>query len=269
MSQDPHDADGESFAAANHPSPLATIPARRSDRWQLLREVVVQWYPPSEAGDGVAQSELESAQSRLDHLIPAALREWYLLCGRRHDIWSRQDHLLPPGEIEIRGGYLVFLIENQNVVEWGVRIDELGLVDPPVYVSSVDTESSWLKENDSVSEFALQMFVYCLKWSNKCRWWANAYVGRDVLACLAANFPRLPLAEWHWPAPTRFYGYRDIIGEVEAELDDDHAWLYVVTRTTSAAKALKRVTGPLNIEWNSWSEDWPPGWVSAPQDLDA
>ena len=251
----------------NVPSPLAEIPPDRSRRWALLRQVATQWYPPIEANDGVPIDELDSAELRLGVSLPAALREWYALSGRRKDIWSRQDHFLSPAEFQAKDDHFVFLIENQAVVEWGIRLEDLRLDDPAVYVTSVDNPNTWFKENDSFSDFTLQMFACCLKWSGKCRWWADAYVTLAVLDCVAAHYPRLAFTEWHWPAPTRFYGFRDIIAEVDAEPDDDHAWLYIVTRTAAAADSLKGVIGPLSIEWNSCSEDWPPGWVSAAKDL--
>ena len=234
--------------SVNLPSPLATIPIARSERWALLRDVVEQWYSPVSSADGVSLGELDSAKLRLGVSLPAAIREWYALVGRRNDIWSRQDHLLQPEEFRINDDHLVFMIENQNVVEWGIHIDDLAIDDPPIYVTSVDEPNIWLKENDSVSEFALQMFAYCLKWLEKGRWWANAYVTPDVLDCISVHYPRLPFAEWHWPTSTRFYGLRDIIAEVEAESDDDHAWLYIVMRTAAAAHSFKHVVGSLNIE---------------------
>lgn len=248
-------------------SPLAAIPASRSDRWSLLQEVASHWYPPLQTADGVPLDELESANRRLGRSLPAALREWYLLAGRRADIWSRQDHVLSPNEFRIQGDHLVFIVENQDVVEWGFRRDEIASDDPPVYVSSVDDRDVWLKENDSLSLFALQWFAYCLKWSNECRWWANACVEADVVAGIVASYPRLPLVVRHWPGPSRFYGHRDIIVEVQGNGDDEHPWLYAVTRTASAAESFKGLMRRFRIEWNAWSDDWPPGWVSASQDL--
>lgn len=239
----------------NQPSPLAAIPDDRSDRWALLRETASQWYPPLQSTDGAAPGELDSAEGRLGLLLPVALREWYLLAGRRDDIWSRQDHVLSPNEFRIKGDHLVLIIENQDVVEWGIRRDEIGSDDPPVYVSSVDDPNVWLKENDSLSLFALQWFAYCLKWSNKCRWWANAYVSPDILTRLADNYPRLPLIVRHWPGPTWFHGCRDLIAQFDPEVGSDGAWLHVVTRTESAAELFKKAMGPLKIEWNASSDD--------------
>jgi hypothetical protein len=214
---------------------LAEIPNDRSDRWSLLRDVIAQWYAPLQACDGVVPDE--------GMVLPTALREWYVLAGARKDIWSRQDHFLRPNETHRNAEFHVFMVENQSVVEWGIRSVDMTANDPPVFVSSVDDPKVWLKENDTVSEFALEMFAYCLKWSDKCRWWANALVGPNVLDLVASRYPRFPFPEWHWPAPTRFYGLRDIIVEVEAERGHGGGWLYVVTRTAAAAESFKTSLG--------------------------
>lgn len=247
----------------NQPSRFAEIPVNRSDRWALLCDVTAQWYPPIESQDGVSLDELDAAETRMSMSLPAALREWYALSGWRQDIWSSQDNLLLPNEFRVNSEHIVFLTENQEVVEWGISIADHQMEDPPVYVTSVDDSNVWFKENESISEFALQMFAFGLKWSKKVRWWANAHVTFNVLECILSHYPRLAFAEWHWPAPTRFYGYRDIIIEVDGEHANNDTWIYVVTRTESAVQAFKSVAEPLNIEWNACSDDWPPGWVNA------
>ena len=45
--------------------------------------------------------------------------------------------MLPPGEVSVEGGVLVFYVENQSVVRWGIRLSELGVDDPPVVVPVV------------------------------------------------------------------------------------------------------------------------------------
>jgi hypothetical protein len=243
-------------------SPFAAIPISRSERWALLTEVAAQWYAPLEPSDGIAADQFDFVESRLGVPIPVALREWYTLAGSRNDIWSRQDHFLPPNEFRVKNHHLVFLIENQDVVEWGMAVDDLGMDDPPVFVTSLDDESIWLRENDSISEFALQLFASNLKWSNNTQWWANAYVSPNVVDKVAGRYPRLPFAEWHWPAPMRFYGNRDFLAEVQAEPDGEDGWLYAVANSVAAADEFKRVVSPLNIAWEVCSEEWPAGWVS-------
>lgn len=237
----------------NEPSPLVTIPDDRSERWTLLQDMINQWYPALEAADGVSADDLDAAETRLGVTMPRAFREWYGIAGMRTDIWSQQDRLLHPVHFNLVGNYMSFMVENQHVVEWAICVDDLVSDDPPVYVSSAETPNLWHRANDTVSEFALQMLVSCLKWSDTCRWWANGYAPVDTLDQLASLYPHLPLAEWRWPAPTRFYGLRDIIAEVQ--LDNDGVWLYVAARTVHSAKACKQLLGS-DIEWHSQSDDW-------------
>ncbi|MEM8535721.1 MAG: hypothetical protein AAGF95_33150 [Chloroflexota bacterium] len=238
----------------NEPSPLATIPDDCFERWILLQDLINQWYPVLKAANGVSADDLDVAETRLSVTLPRAFREWYSMAGQRTDIWSQQDRLLHPSEFKLVDNYMSFMVENQHVVEWAICVDDSGLDDPPVYVSSADTPNLWHRANNTVSEFALQMMVSCLKWSDTCRWWANGYVLIDALDRVGSNYLRLPLAEWHWPAPTQFYGLRDII--IEAQLDDDGAWLYVVACTAEAAKPCKQLL-ETDIEWNAQSDGWP------------
>ena len=237
----------------NELSPLATIPDDRSVRWMLLQDLINQWYPALKASDGVSADDLDDAEMRLGVTMPRAFCEWYGIAGLRTDIWSQQDRLLLPSEFKLVGNYMSFMVENQHVVEWAICIDDGGLDDPPVYVSSADTPNLWHRATNTVSEFALQLLVSCLKWSDTCRWWANGYAPVNTLDQLASHYPRLPLAEWHWPLPTRFYGLRDIIAEVQ--LEEEGVWLYVVAHTAEAAKTCKQLLG-LNIAWHSQSDDW-------------
>ena len=95
--------------------------------------------------------------------LPKAFREWYGLAGLRTDIWSQQDRPLHPSEFRLVGNYVSFMVENQHVVEWAIGVDDCGLDDPPVYVSSADTPNLWHRANNTVSEVALQLLVSCLK----------------------------------------------------------------------------------------------------------
>ena len=92
-------------------SPFATIPSSREERWQLMRDVITDWFPPLSSDDGypnpVGPVEL-----------PLALREWYQLCFKRPDIWSRQDHFHSPLEFEQQDNRLTIIVENQSCGFW-------------------------------------------------------------------------------------------------------------------------------------------------------
>src|SRR5690349_20206525 len=115
-----------------------SLPVDRSERWHLLRSFANLWYEPLSERDGYDASDLDEAERQLGIRLPAAFREWYALAGRRPDIWSRQDHFLFPSELRVRDDTLVFYVENQAVVEWGIALSSLEEADPPVVVLGYD-----------------------------------------------------------------------------------------------------------------------------------
>ncbi|WP_406447326.1 hypothetical protein [Streptomyces sp. NBC_00876] len=52
-------------------------------------------------GDGWTQADLDVAEERLGLGLPTALREAYLLFGRRQDLTSNHDVLLGPAELYV------------------------------------------------------------------------------------------------------------------------------------------------------------------------
>jgi hypothetical protein len=67
---------------------------RRVERWRLVEEFIEFWFHPLQVGDGCSEAELAATENRRGFPLPAALREWYALSGRRQDMWSSQDELL-------------------------------------------------------------------------------------------------------------------------------------------------------------------------------
>jgi hypothetical protein len=101
-------------------------------RWDRLKAFVAEWHQPLAAGDGVPEAELHATELRLGMKLPEALREWYGLAGRRMDLVAPQNQLLPPAELHFDANLLIFHVENQWNVLWGIRTRDLALPDPPV-----------------------------------------------------------------------------------------------------------------------------------------
>jgi hypothetical protein len=182
------------------------------------------------------------------------LREWYSLAGKRADIWSRQDEFLAPNQLRIRRNTLVFFVENQGNVEWGLDISQSYLEDPPVMVLGDDFDTSRSIESDSVTAFALAMLVFSVKWGDVARWWANGASTEQSVSLVEAHYPRLPLDDWHWPSyPTRFYGTHEIIIETNGPLED--AWLWISARTESSYQTARQLLAPAGVDWQAWAED--------------
>jgi hypothetical protein len=102
----------------------------RARAWRFVTDFAAHWGQPLQPGDGWSPAEVEAAERRLGVTLPAALREVYLLLGRRNDLTSNHDHLLTPDELRILDGALVYRVENQGVACWGVRLAELDQDDP-------------------------------------------------------------------------------------------------------------------------------------------
>jgi len=145
--------DAQDFAAR-----LST----REDRWSLLKDFIAEWHGPLKRGDGYPASELNAAEKRLGLKLPEALREWYQLAGQREDVFATQNFLVSPEELEVEDGLLEVYCENQGIVHWGLKPADLHLPDPPVYLNDDgmhDEPQELIRENETVSEFALQMAI--------------------------------------------------------------------------------------------------------------
>lgn len=178
--------------------------------------------------------------------LPAALREWYLGFGARGDVWALQDELVGPDRLDVDDDVLVFAVENQGVVQWGLRVDEGD--DPPVMVSE---EEGWVVESPTTSAFALHFALLNVKWSKAVAYRANGQAPDEALAAIAERLPRLPFQELHWPAwPTRFFGTDDVLVETNGD-----SWIWVSARTAEALREVDRIVRDAGMaEWETYEE---------------
>ena len=215
------------------------------DRWAAIRQFVAHWHRPLAPEDGVLLEDILEAESWSDVPVPLALQEWYLLGGRRSDLNAALNYLLSPAQLEVSDEHLVFFVENQAVVRWGIRVSDLARVDPPVYLDddfSVPTappSHQWILENTMLSEFLLQMIMmhtlvrnspsqeHCVS--------GCAEIDASTLEQIVTLFPRFELPLWHWPRyPTQFFGNDEILLMVDGSL-----WLWVVAQSASEWKQLE------------------------------
>ncbi|UBF28579.1 hypothetical protein K9N68_12290 [Kovacikia minuta CCNUW1] len=223
------------------PSLLQNIPTQRRARWQLLKEIVADWYPPLSDADGFDHATIAQAEQKLGLCLPLALKEWYGLAGRRADVWSRQDELIVPGELvhyrnsllntQERQSYqdaLIFYVENQACQLWAIKLEALAMDDPPVVINP----GKWIVNSQTTSEFVLQVFASGIKWSNPLQW-IHGVAEPALLACVEENFPKLGLAEWWYWGRGTFYGFRDIVIEVVRESTRD-VRIFVSARAEAA-----------------------------------
>ncbi|MEU7068137.1 SMI1/KNR4 family protein [Streptomyces sp. NPDC046161] len=108
----------------------------RSGAWNFIQDFAAHWVRGLEDGDGWAEADLLAAEQRLGVQLPIALREAYLLFGRRQDLTSNHDMLLDPAELYVDDAReaLVFRHENQGAALWGIILKNIQDEDPAVFM---------------------------------------------------------------------------------------------------------------------------------------
>jgi hypothetical protein len=228
---------------------LSDLPRSRHERWTLLGGLLERWFPEQRAKHGVDASELALAERRLGFALPTAFHEWYERYGARRDVWSVQDTLWMPHDLGVVGGVLTFCIENQGVVRWGIRLDDMAAEDPPVVVSDPAGSKTWLVESPTTSAFAVQLAVLNAKWSGAVRYRANGQGTDEAFAAIERSYARLPFPDLNWPAwPTQFYGREDLIIETNAQ-----TWIWATARSHSALADVDDVVREAGMDtWESF-----------------
>jgi hypothetical protein len=218
----------------------------RQSRWTQVKEFIATWRGPLSDQDGLGLDEIAEAERRLGVSLPNALREWYQLAGKRKNLISLQNRLELPAELKPIGRFLPIYSENQAVVIWGLRLDDLDLSDPPVYMYGNETNLSevsahdWLMENKALSEFIFQMVVFETLFAAPFS--GNAPITDATVKTVEQNFERLDFPDWHWPRyPSRLFGNAKTLIEV-----DGNQWIWVATRDEISFSAIRRL---LDIKW--------------------
>lgn len=112
---------------------------------------------------GFSETEILELEKKLDIILPAKLREYYLELGKHENInYSHNRLLKPDSEIGFSDdGCLVFYVENQVVAFWGIRKEDLKFDNPPIWVKYDTIEKSdWMIETQTTENFFLLMAVY-------------------------------------------------------------------------------------------------------------
>lgn len=120
----------------------------------VIRKLFNKW-----DNTGYSIDEIEKGQQKWGAL-PGLLKEYYLELGADEIINQTQDSLCSPEELvneslQAEKEYLIFYTENQRVCDWAIRIDDLKLYDPPVYINNdnLRKDTSWTIENEHLSGF--------------------------------------------------------------------------------------------------------------------
>jgi hypothetical protein len=101
-----------------------------SPRWRGVVGFIRNWVGRFESDQGMAADQLAMILRQKALILPAAVREWYLLAAHWNqgglNVWNR------PDEITSSEGVLWILTDREGINHWGVRVTDLNMEDPPV-----------------------------------------------------------------------------------------------------------------------------------------
>ncbi|MEU2135245.1 hypothetical protein [Streptomyces sp. NPDC018352] len=114
------------------------------------------------ASDGLPACEVEAAEARIGSTFPASLRSFYLTAGACEELLNSYHEFVPIEELCAEDGHLVFANENQDVVSWGFRVEDLSRPDPQVWqrVNDGSADPPWYGEEKALADFLVEMFDF-------------------------------------------------------------------------------------------------------------
>lgn len=113
---------------------------------------------------GYNETDILQAEKKQCIAFPAVLRSYYLTVGKHPAINQTFNRLLHP-ETETgfsNDNHFVFYEENQGVVFWGIRKEDMTLDNPPTYgnYDAINLSDEWFLDNETLDNFLLSMALW-------------------------------------------------------------------------------------------------------------
>ena len=110
---------------------------------------------------GFSEEQLLEAEKRLAVKFPLVFREYYLQLGATESVNQSFNSLATPEQLYFNRDFLCFCEENQGVVMWAIRKEDLANPNPPIWGNyGSETDPDWVLENPKLSDFWLYMAIY-------------------------------------------------------------------------------------------------------------
>jgi hypothetical protein len=214
-------------------------------RWKRTADLIAEWQRPLREGDGLPLADIEAAERRLGFRLPEALREWYLLAGRRfYHAERRRDFynlFLPSWPMY---DYCAFCTDGMSLFGFHRRFSE---EDPKVYIAThlpifVGAENRWEKiysfSTQAVYTFTL---IYITNNLDNYAWGSSDFLKKSDYAL---NFKKIS-CESHLPL---FEFYSNGLALVEAA---DRNQIRIAAKTEEALRAAMELFADRAVQWHS------------------
>lgn len=122
---------------------------------EQYRNFITKLLRPLKTEDGISELEISAVEKSLGLELPQILRKFYQLVGNWDEFTQAYGIIGLP---EIEDDYLIFASENQGVCSWSIAIDDIKVLDPPVFVNLVEDE--WELESEYLSDLLIAMLFW-------------------------------------------------------------------------------------------------------------
>lgn len=208
-----------------------------------------EWQTPLRDGDGCTAEEVAVVEKRLGFRLPSSMVTFYRLLGWRTDLTRNQDDLIFLQSLQVVDGALVYRIESQACVSWGVRVPDLELDDPPVvFCEGYGDGRPWRPFLDSFSLAAVEMVLEESLFGRtgllaNCPVDDEAQITRLETVCERLPFPDYP-AWWHpeISQSARWFTWPGVL-----IWEHSRTWLWVLARDSAS---LDRLREALPGDWH-------------------
>jgi hypothetical protein len=147
---------------------------------------IKRWHGPADQSPADPEFSIGS--------VPEGLREWHKLQSRWSWPSGELNRMLPPEQLRIHEGILVFMEDVNGDWSWGVPAHDLA--DPEVYDAGNDTE--WQATGERLGAFIKHNFLlestYCLP-----SWLSTDKISNLELSRLLSGFRKADFLDWRWP----------------------------------------------------------------------
>lgn len=109
---------------------------------------------------GFSEAQLLKAEKRLHITLPEEFRAYYLQLGATKSVNQSYNSLATPQQLYFVSDYLCFCEENQGVVMWAIRKEDLTNPNPPVWGNyGSETDPNWIQETQSLSDWGRNYYL--------------------------------------------------------------------------------------------------------------
>jgi hypothetical protein len=127
-----------------------------------LETIITTAFPGARLG--IASERIAAAETRLGIVLPQPLKDFLAVAGGSRDLLSANYIFLPPEQLRVDGGHLIFCEQRQGLEDFGIALADLASLseqwNPPVDVRPKGRSDWLLGEEGKLSAFLLGMTAW-------------------------------------------------------------------------------------------------------------